>query len=484
MAQANPYIVDLKRLPAELQESLIELQTPGEDRFAFLRSVSLIYIIPLVAVAIWLIYLYTASQQPLWEDWMYYLVCGISIVLITVAFLALIKLLPRFSRLKDGYVVTRDEFLKFTGGKIEVWNLKQLDALRFKEHDNEVEVWMGDREEKIRLTQHDEARRLDDVFDSWKQDADSGLSTQLADKAFQFGGTQRTAMIAAGAVVAALIGLGTAQLFSRANRNFDDEMTWNRAGQADSIEELESYKARHPAGSFVAQAETKVRERVERVKDDYVASAAKGADPVAVAAFASMLEQTAKRPDRTIYIRVAETREIDDNIVKDLGEKYFITVNGYDVSVPKSAEAFRKNKVFSDVKLILTNTKNKGAIRFELVDNLPADAPGIDINLLIKSEPAFFRVSTFEDGRYRTSNYATASFLFRVDLRDGTGSPPHHMEYAGQPLVVSSGAYNQQDKENYTFDKIYFGTAVDGFDRMLQHNLGFAEVPAPSVGLG
>jgi hypothetical protein len=118
------------------------------------------------------------------------------------------------------------------------------------------------------------------------------------------------------------------------------------------------------------------------------------------------------------------------------------------------------------------------------VDNLPSDAPSIDINVLIRSEPTFFRVSTFEDGRYRNSNYATASFLFRVDLRDGTTSPPHHMEYAGQPLAVSSGAYNQQDKENYTFDKIYFGTAVDGFDRMLQHTLGFAEVTGPTVGLG
>lgn len=467
--------IDFRKLPADVQTEIAELQKPGDDRFFFPTSVSKLYFVPVLAALGWLAYCYTATQQPLWDSWMYYLTCAISMIIFPLALFGLIKLiLPMISKLKTGHIFTKDEFITSVGARIERWGLNEVDALRSKNDGNELEVWIGDREIIIKADSQDDAVKLDAAFDAWKASAGEGLGPRLCKPEYGFSIVPRIAALTAALIAALLFGFLLGQVFDRLNRDYDDQQTFASASQLNTIEELESYKTRHPNGRFVADANQKISEQVSKVRDDYLASVAKGADPVAVAALAGIFENAAKRPDRSIYVKVSEVREVDESVVDTLHEKFGLTINGYDVTVPVSGAEFRRNKAFTDIRVILTSSSNRGAIRYVLVDALPEDAPAIDVTLVIRSEESFFRISSLEDGHYRVSNYPGASFIFKLDFKPGEQATPYHFEYFGQPMRLQSGVFDRRDKDNYSFEKLYFGAATDGLDRTLQQTFGFA----------
>src|SRR5260221_4093778 len=165
MASSYQNAVDFRRLPAELQDRLVALQTDGEDRFAFFKSTSLVWLAPIAAAVGWLIYVYSATQQPLWESWMPYMVGAISVVVFPFAFYGIAKLvLPFLAKLKTGYIVTKDEFFKIQRNRIQFCNLKDVEALRFKEDLKEIEVWIGGHELTIGVEGTEKASKLHRLF--------------------------------------------------------------------------------------------------------------------------------------------------------------------------------------------------------------------------------------------------------------------------------------------------------------------------------
>ena len=116
----------------------------------FPSKVSRLWLVPILLAVAWLVYAYTAISQPLWENWMIFLITGISLVVFPFAWYAIVKIFgPRFAKLTSGHLITKDELFRIGGNKIDVSNLKDVESLRFKEHDNEIEIWQGGREEKI-----------------------------------------------------------------------------------------------------------------------------------------------------------------------------------------------------------------------------------------------------------------------------------------------------------------------------------------------
>ena len=67
------------------------------------------------------------------------------------------------------------------------------------------------------------------------------------------------------------------------------------------------------------------------------------------------------------------------------------------------------------------------------------------------------------------------NFNFQANVRP-TAQAPYHFEYVGQPMQLSPTFYDRRDKENYTFDKVYFGAVTNGFDKTWARTFGFSEL--------
>src|SRR6185295_7350534 len=83
--------------------------------------------------------------------------------------------------------------------------------------------------------------------------------------------------------------------------------------------------------------------------------------------------------------------------------------------IPRNGTEYRRNKVLGDIRHTFTTVSGNGAIRFEPADDLPADAPVIEVNLSIKSDPKempFFQSRHFDGSRFSTTYYSGAKFDF------------------------------------------------------------------------
>ena len=476
MTQKRGFSADFKRLTPELQTSLLKLQESGENSFVFLKKVKLLRLLPAAALIAWIVFVAIETQQLLWDSWMYWLIGSISLLLFPIGVVSVLQFIAsKTARLKSGYMFTPNEYFVVRDRVVICHPLRDIDALRTKEDQQQIELWIDDKETLISVDDFAAARDLENHFDQWKATLTDDLATKLQDPAFAYQKSGRMATLGGAVAVAIILAIGFTYGVSAANRSYDDELTWNNAKNLDSIEEYEAYKNRHPSGSHASAADDAISGQVGKLKEGYLARVRKTAAPDAVTALAAIYDAVSKRPARTIYIKTSETREIDSESVSVLHAKFGVEIQPYDYTVPPSGEPFRREKLVSDLKILLSQSMPRGAIKYQVVDELPPDEPSVNVRLAIKSDEKFYRILSLEDGRYNARYYPVASFTFNFTLRSSAADAGYSSEYFEEPMGVSSGVYDRRDKENYTFDKILFSAVMEGFDSTFSKIFGFAE---------
>lgn len=473
---ATIFVTDFKRLPSDLQNELIALQKTSEDHFVFLRKASPLILLPLVFLIGWIFYVWSATQQPLWENWMYWLVGGVSLLAFPAAFWAVAKFLSaRLAKLRDGHLFTPNEYFRVDGRRVECHTLRNLEALRTKHDEKKLELWIGDTETMIDVDDVSQAEKLEDLFDRWKSNSTDEVGPRLREPTYAYQPAGNMVFIGGILLTGALVGAGFTYAFGNLNVAYDDDTTWGTAKAADTIEDYEIYQSKYPNGTHFQEAHAAISGHIGKLKDNYLTRAQKGADQDAVAKLAGIYEIVGNRPDRTIYMKIDELREIDPAVIDSLETKFGIKSQPYEYSVPPSGEAYRKQKIASDLMVRLAGVGPRGAIKHKVVEALPADGPSIEIMSTIRSVEDVYRITSFRDGRYQMSVYPAASFTFRFVLRTSADDSGYSAEYVENPRGVSSGAYRIEDKENYTFDKVLFSTAMTGFDRNFSRMFGLAD---------
>lgn len=470
--------ISFKKLPRDEQSAIIRLQRPDTGRFVFFNRLSPLYWVPVAGFAFWLFYFLFATQYHLWEDWMFWIMASVTAVLALAAGYSLEKILAsKFAKLKSGYMFTPDECLKVSGACVESWNLKEIDALRYHEDLGEIEVWTGDHEERIKTTQKLDAVRLQNAFDEWKANAGAGVLANYEKPEYAYSAVPKFAVNAAGAalciLLAGAISFGARQM----NVNFDDRQTWQRVDSAGTVEEYESYKAKHPQGLFAGEADRKIGDILVKLKDVYKERAKKSADPNAVAALTGVLEDAARRPDRTIFVKINETLALDEDVIEQLESRMSVDFEPYDYAIPKNGVDYRRNKLLGDIRHTFTSVSGNGAIKFEITDNPPAGAPVVEVNLSIKSdkkELPYFQSRLFDGSRYSVTYYAGAKFDFDFVMK-GSDSAFYQTGYTAIPNNLQPGVADRRDMENYSFDKRYFSSVSEGFGKFIEQVYGISE---------
>ena len=470
--------VGFKKLPRDLQNTVVRLQRPDQDRFVFFNRLSPLYWLPVAAAAVWLFYFLFATQDYLWEEWMFWIFASVTVIVTLAAAYSITKIVAsKFARLKSGFVFTPDECLKVSGGRIESWNLKEIDALRYHQDPKEIEIWSGDREERIKTTQAFDAMKLADVFDEWKASAKNGVLADHEKPEFAYSAGAKYALTAVGAVVCVLLAGAISFGAKRMNVNFDDRQTWKRIDAIGTVEEYEGYKARHPNGLYAAEAERKIGDVLAKLKDDYKAKAKKSADPNAVAALSAVLEQAARRPDRTVFVKLSETVSLDEALIKKMEEGMGVKFDPFDYSIPRTGGENRRNKMFIDIRQAFLASMGNGAIKFEASDNPPENAPVIEVKLAINSddkEMPYFRNVHVESGHRSITYYAGAKFDFDFSMKGGD-LPAYQVPYSAIPKDLGGRIVDRRDAANYSFDKVYFSSVSEGFGKFLEQVFGFSE---------
>lgn len=471
--------VGFNKLPPDLQNTIIRLQRPDQDRFVFFNKLSPIYWLPVGAAAVWLFYFLFATQDYLWEEWMFWIFASVTVIMVLAAAYAVKKIIAsKFARLKSGFIFTPDECLKIGGGSVESWNLKEIDALRYHEDLNEIEVWTGNHEERIKTSQKFDAIKLADLFDEWKAGAKEGILANHKKGEFAYSAGVKYAQTAVAAIVCILLAGAISFGAKRMNINFDDRQTWKRIDSIGTVEECEGYKARHPNGAFAAEADRKIGDILVKLKDDYKAKAKKFADPNAVSALSTVLEQAARRPDRTIFVKLSETLSLDNALIKEMETEMGVKFDPFDYSIPKSGAEYRRNKMFGDIRQSFLSSLGNGAIKFELTDNPPENAPLIEVKLAINSDPKerpYYRYLHFEDRRQSITYYAGAKFDFDFQMKWAGAGAPYQVPYTGLIKDLNTGLVDRRDMANYSFDKVYFSSVSEGFGKFIEQVFGFAD---------
>lgn len=471
--------VGFKKLPPDLQSTIVRLQRPDQDRFVFFNKLSPLYWLPVAAAAVWLFYFLFATQDYLWEEWMFWIFASVTILLVLAAAFGLEKIIAsKFARLKSGFIFTPDECLKVNGGCIESWNLKEIDALRYHEDLNEIELWSGNHEERVKTSQRFDAIKLANIFDEWKAGAKDGILANYEKEEFAYSGGAKYAATAAGAVICILLAGAISFGAKRMNLNYDDRQTWKRIDAIGTVEEYEGYKARHPRGIYAVEAEEKIGDILVKLKDEYKAKAKKSADPNAVSTLSAVLEQAARRPDRTVFVKVSETVSLDESLIKEMETKMGVKFDPFDYSIPRNGGEYRRNKVLIDIRQAFLPSLGNGAIKFELSDNPPENAPLIDVKLAINSDPKempYFRYVYFEDRRQSVTYYAGAKFDFDFTMKGADAAATSQVPYTALPKNLNTGLVDRRDMANYSFDKVYFSSVSEGFGKFLEQVFGFSE---------
>lgn len=472
---------DFKKLPSETQDRLLAIQAGANGSYVFLDKVSLINLLPAGFVVGWLIYGYSTSQNVQWQPWMFWLIFAVSVIAFPLALLGLVRFIsPKVSKIKSGHMVTPNEYLKVKGRQVQFIGLKNIEALRLLEDDKQIEIWSGSHEERIDVQDVDLAAKLDGEFDSLKESAVDELGPILSDRKYAYSKGLSGALMLVGVIIAALVGGGVAVGLNSLNLRYSENVAWQQAKTAGTIESIEAFKAQFPNGYFTAEADRSIGSIIAKVKENYTAKVKKGANPESVTAFAAFLDAIAKQPDRKVFIKINEVREVDAGLVATLEDQFGITVSSYESSVPVASQP-RKDKVFSDLKLLLSSATERGFVNAELVDELPQGVPSIEMTLTIKPVRSVYRMTNFEGGRYYTNNHPVASFLFDMTLNNGDSAAPFKMQYFGQATQINTGLYDTRDRDNFSFDKMLFLTVMNGFDKHFETTFGLAENSVPTV---
>jgi hypothetical protein len=470
-------ILAFDKLPKEVQERLIELQTPGEGRFAFIPPLPKLFWAAIAAGAGWCVYMFASTQNYLWESWMYALFAAGSLVLISAALYAIFRILSqKFARLKDGYIFTTDECIKTGGNRVEFWNLKELEGFQFREDIKTIEIWIGERVKKIKAENASDAERLERLFVDWRNQAGEGFLSRCVRPETAYQGSTKTAA-ALGALLAFLaVAFGVSFAAKIVNRNYDDARTWKRLENGTSVGDFEEYKQRHPHGAYAAEANQKIAEIYSRLKDDYAKRVKPAADKAAVAALSEVLESAGKIPNRTVYVRIKETRELDDAVVKKMKQMTGYSINTYDYSIPPADEKARREKLLQDVALAFLPATRSASINFEMAEEPPADCTTIDINYAARSVENFYQYYWYSNGSLTTFYNPAAKFEFDMTMRAPDGREIYKTNYVSLFVRPSNtGLVDSRDAANYSFDKMYFAAVSTDFANYLGRQFGFID---------
>src|SRR5688572_8626655 len=125
-----------------------------------------------------------------------------SMILISLALFAIFKIASqRFVKLKDGFVFTTDECIKTKGNRVEFWSLRELEGFSFREDIKIIEVWIGERVEKIKAENTADAQHLEEIFVPWRNEAGESFLSQYVKPETVYRGSAKTAATLGGVLV-------------------------------------------------------------------------------------------------------------------------------------------------------------------------------------------------------------------------------------------------------------------------------------------
>ncbi len=470
-------ILAFDKLPKDVQAKIINWQTPAEDRFVFIARLSFFYWLAIAAGIVWCIYMFSATQNYLWENWMFWLFAGGSLILISLALYSIYKIIRlKISKLKDGFIFTKDECLKLKGNQLEFWNLKELEGFQFREDIKIIEVWVGERVQKIKADKLDEAQRLESRFDEWRNQSGESFLKDFAKNEFAYNNSIKYAAVFGGLLALLVLSFGASYAAKTMNRNYDDAQTWKRVENAATIGEFEEYKLRHPQGNYESEANRRISEISAKLKVDYTSKVKNTADENAVSAMSELLDGIGKLPNRTIYVKIKETRELDDAVVKKMKQVTGYSISTYDYSIPPTEEAFRKDKLLKDLSLVFLPATRNASVNFEMSENPPANTTVIDINYVARSVENFYRYVWYSNGSYTTFYNPAAKFEFDLTLRSAEAKELYKTNYVSLfTNLGSTGLVDSRDAANYSFDKVYFSSVSEDFGKYLGRQFGLTD---------
>lgn len=476
-AANSPKIVSFKKLPAEKKEQILRFHKQDSgDVFVFREKLPIIYYLIAAAALGWIAYLFYSSQNILWENWIFWLNAGLTLVAVAALVFSLSKIFAYFLIAReDGHIFTPNEFFRTKGDSIRIWNLKQLESLRVDEDPKQLEVWIGDHEERFDIRDFEKARRLEGLFDGWKLNAAEDFDTGIDDQKYAYSPAGKLTVLAGLTVISLLLTGGIVFAAKTANANYDEDVVWNLAERAGMIEDLEGYKARYPNGRHQTEANQKISTMLGAIKSDYVSKEKPTADPAAVEALTAVLDEIVQNADRRIYVKIKEERQLNDDVIKELESEFGLDVQSYEYTAPASNEEFRKGKVVTDLKLMLRDIVKDGAVEMVQTEDRPENKPFIEVNYVIKSAKMFYSYNLYFQGRNTLNFYPGLEFNYDFVLKSGTAAKEYRNTFSTVPKKTKSVVFNEKDVGNYTFDKNLFSVASEDFMQYLARQFGFVK---------
>ena len=484
MEAENTQKKDLKlsyrKLSPEKKKEILRLQNKNnEDSYIFADKLPILYWILIVLSAGWIGYLFYSSQNILWDEWVFWLNLGLTVVAVPVLAFSLLKVLSFFlGKKKDGLIFTPNEFFKVRGDLLRVWNLQGLDSVRVIDDEDVIEVWSDETEVRIKLADskaEEDARTVQGLFDQWKPLAKDDFLAGLDEKKMAFSSSLKMLLLAGIGIVSVLAAIGMSYSAKNANINYDDDVTFRMAEKIGTIDELEKYKVKYPQGRHIAKINEKVSANLGKIRDDYAAREKESADSEAVEALKEILDETTKSAERKIYVKVSEKMDLDDEVIKKMEKQVNLRIEPYFSVAPENGLEFRKGKVLSDLKLAFRDIAKEGAIEFVLDENPPEDKPLIEVDYVIKSVEMYLQAYFFAGGKRTISYKPGLEYDFDFSMKSGSGTKEYKTEYSVTPKTVKFDVYDERDAENFTFDKKLFSAGSEDFTGAIGEKFGLKE---------
>lgn len=471
--------LSFSKLPAEVRRKLVELQAKSADRFVFIRKPSILNYLAIAAGIGWIAYLFVSTSDYLWENWMFWIFAAVTLIIVPLAIWSASNVVAAFTgKTRDGYVFTRDECISYCGDRIGFRALKELESFQFLEHIKTIEVWIGDEVEKIKASNSDDAIKLGEVFDEWRNSSpDASFLGPYATGANAYtpvsGTIGSVALVAVSVVIAAALSYGAKVM----NRNYDDDQSWKRAEPGQSVADFVAYKERHPNGSHTADADRRIGEIITKSKEEYSRNLKDNARPEATTAMNAVFDEIAAGSERKVYVKYIEDRQLDDEVVKQLKSQSKLSISSYDFTIPTTALEYRREKILNDISVLFLPATRNASIEFVSSDEPPAGAPVIEVRNVMKSIPMYY-VYYWASSSGSITTYYNPGARFEIDfeLRPGSGSGSFKTQYVSNfTKGLNTGIVDSRDAANYSFDKVFFGSVSQDFAKFVQREFGFVD---------